>query len=104
MPTLAGRLSLLLLASATTTLLSSASVSSSSFSKARWVGRVRGGDGAAAESTETSPPPNQITPGLDKKDFTLLKEADLYRVLTVDLPTSNSASALLSLSVFEISN
>ena len=72
MPTVPGLLSLLLLLSATTTLLSSASASSSSFSRARWVSRVRGGGGE-------NDPPTQITPGLDKKDFTLLKEADLYR-------------------------
>jgi len=71
MPTVPGRLSLLLLASATTTLFSSASASSSSFSRARWVSRVRGGGGENG--------PTQITPGLDNKDFTLLKEADLYR-------------------------
>lgn len=71
------RLSLLLLASAT--LLSSASASSSSFSRARWVGHVRGGGGGGAGEGVESFPPSQITPGLDKKGFTLLKEADLYR-------------------------
>lgn len=77
MPPSPSRLSLLLLASATTTLISSASASSSSFSRApRWVGRVRGG-AAGAENVESSS--SQIPPGLDKKDFTLLEEADLYR-------------------------